>query len=133
MLSRTLAIIKPGLESKRTEILFKISTRFTIHRIIDFQMTDRHAREFYKHLSGEPFFEELVKYMTSGPSTIMILFRENAISEWRNWIGPTDPKECELKHLRYMYGGALPKNAFHGSVNKTEAEREIKFFFGKNV
>ena len=67
--------------------------------------------------------------MTSGPVVVMILRHENAVEEFRKFIGPTDPAKAEKGTIRNMYGVSVQMNAVHGSDCDENALREAAFFF----
>lgn len=56
-------------------------------------------RHFYSHLQEEPFFDDLVQFMTSGNSHVLVLTKgrtgDNIISEFRDLIGPTEVEEAK--------------------------------------
>lgn len=54
------------------------------------QLTRDRAELFYGEHKGKPFFEGLISFMTSGPAVAMVLAKENAIKEWRSFMGPTN-------------------------------------------
>ena len=74
---------------------------------------------------------ELVKYMTSGPIVAAILEKDNAVIEFRNLIGSTDPNEAENGTIRKEFAESKAKNAIHGSDSDKNAKIESDFFFSK--
>lgn len=78
------------------------------------------AHEFYDEHKGKFFFNRLVTFMTSGPSILHILARENAIQTWRAMMGPTKVFKTVHSHpdtIRGLYGLSDTRNATHGSGN----------------
>ncbi|XP_055410715.1 nucleoside diphosphate kinase homolog 5 isoform X1 [Bubalus kerabau] len=78
------------------------------------------------------FFPNLTAYMSSGPLVAMILARYNAISYWKELLGPSNSlvaKETHPDSLRAIYGTDELRNALHGSNDFAAAEREIRFMF----
>lgn len=64
---------------------------------------------------------------------MMILSKENAISEWREMMGPVDPelaKEVNPNSLRAHFAKSILENAVHGSSNSEHAMDNIGFIFG---
>lgn len=62
----------------------------------------------------------------------MVIAKPDAIAEWREVIGPTNPtraREEQPESLRAKYGTDQTRNAVHGSDSYFSAEREIKFMF----
>jgi nucleoside-diphosphate kinase len=51
---------------------------------------DVQAKNFYKEHDGKPFYEGLVKFMTSGDAVVMVLEKEDGIKSWRSLMGPTN-------------------------------------------
>ncbi|XP_031489731.1 probable nucleoside diphosphate kinase 5 isoform X3 [Nymphaea colorata] len=133
---RTLAMIKPdGVVNKYADTIKKIimESGFDIVREMMVQLDESNATIFYTEHSHKSFFPDLVKYMTSGPVYVMVLEKVNAISEWRNLIGPTDARKARISHpssIRAMCGVDLQRNCVHGSDTHESAIREIIFFFG---
>ncbi|NXF32991.1 TXND3 protein, partial [Nyctibius bracteatus] len=118
----TLALIKPDAAKKhKDDIMQKVKDAgFTISKIKEEALTREMAMQFYKDHEGKPFFEDLVTCMTEGPSVIMILSKENAVEEWRQLIGPSDPevaKETSPESIRAQFAQDILSNAVHGSSN----------------
>jgi len=59
----------------------------------------------------------------------MILRRENAVEEFRNLLGNTDPEKAEPGTIRKIYAISVRMNAVHGSESDESARREADFFF----
>uniref|UniRef100_A0A674KHG7 Nucleoside diphosphate kinase-like domain-containing protein n=1 Tax=Terrapene triunguis TaxID=2587831 RepID=A0A674KHG7_9SAUR len=98
--------------------------------------THEMATQFYKAHEGKPFFDQLVNYMSEGPSVIMILTKENAVEEWRQLMGPTDPdvaKKSSPDSLRAQFAQDILRNAVHGSSNKDHALKSIEYVFGESL
>ena len=78
-----------------------------------------------------PFFEELIEFMSSGPIIAMVLLKENAVADFRELIGATDPAEAAEGTIRRMFATSKSHNAIHGSDSDENAERESAFFFSR--
>ena len=87
------------------------------------------AQEFYAVHSERPFYGELVDYMTSGPIIAAILEKENAVTDFRNLIGATDPAEAADGTIRKYYAESKGRNAVHGSDSDENAAIEGEFHF----
>lgn len=132
MIERTFALIKPdAVAAGRTgDIIALIELNgFTVARMEKRQLTREFAETFYGVHKSRPFFGELVDYVTSGPIVALMLERENAILEWRNLMGATDPKKASVGTLRRMFGTHIGSNATHGSDAPETAKFELQLFF----
>ncbi|XP_054888436.1 thioredoxin domain-containing protein 6 isoform X2 [Poeciliopsis prolifica] len=137
--SYTVAIIKPDAvaHGKANEIIMKIQDAgFEILAHQERMMTEMEARDFYQHKAAEACFEDLVQFMSSGPSHILVLSQidsmANIIPAWREFIGPPDIEEARREKpesLRAQYGTETLFNAVHGSADSDQASRELAFFF----
>jgi nucleoside-diphosphate kinase len=95
-------------------------------------MTREQAETFYAVHRGQPFFEELVEFMTSGPVVVQVLEGENAISKYRDIMGATDPSRASAGTIRKTYAVSIAENSVHGSDAADTAMREISQFFCGN-
>jgi nucleoside-diphosphate kinase len=95
------------------------------------RLSDRQAGAFYEVHRGRPFYEELVRFMTSGPCLPMALEREDAVAHLRTVIGATDPAEAAAGTIRKLYAESKGRNAIHASDSQENAIREIGFFFSE--
>lgn len=87
------------------------------------------AKRHYAMHSGKPFFEGLIKYITSTPVTAIIFQGENAVDVIRKTMGATDPAQADPGTIRADFGTDIQNNAVHGSDSLESAEKEIKLFF----
>ena len=87
------------------------------------------ASGFYAEHEGRPFFNDLKKFMTSGPVFVQVLEGEGAIQKNRELMGSTNPQEADPGTIRADFANSIDANAVHGSDSKTSALREINYFF----
>jgi len=131
----TLTMIKPGAFRKGyTGPILKMINEAGF-RIIAMKLTQlsvRQAEEFYIIHRSKPFYESLVEFMSSGPIIAAILQKENAVEDYRNLIGATNPENAEDGTIRKKYAESLEMNAVHGSDSDANAEIEANFFFAKS-
>jgi nucleoside-diphosphate kinase len=71
----------------------------------------------------------LVKFMTEGPTIVMALEREDAIRQWRETMGATNPAKAAEGTIRKRFGTSIERNCVHGSDAPETAETELRFFF----
>ena len=131
-IEQTLSIIKPDAVERSLENEIKnifTSNGFKIIKEKKIQLTNSEAEEFYKVHQTKPFYKDLCEYLSSAPIVVMVLQKENAISENRSLMGATDPKKAEDKTIRKLYGISIDKNSVHGSDSVENAKKEIDFFF----
>lgn len=131
-MEKTLSIIKPdGVEKKLIGTIFKKfeDNGFSIVKIKHLTLTPAQAGDFYSMHKDRPFYEELVKFMTSGPCVPFVIEGENAVTKVREIMGATNPEEAAAGTIRAEYADSIDKNIIHGSDSSESAEREILFFF----
>lgn len=132
--SQTLAIIKPDAVSsgKLGPIIAHIEKAgFKIREAQLIRMGREQAEAFYEVHRGRPFYDELVKFMSSGPCFPIALEKPDAVAAFRATIGATDPAEAAPGTIRKLFAESKGRNAVHGSDSDENAAREIAFFFGK--
>lgn len=128
----TLAIIKPDAVAagKAGAILAHLEAAgFELVALKMVRLTEAQARAFYAVHRERPFYDSLVRFMTSGPVIPMVLCRENAIARLREVMGATDPAKAEAGTLRQLYATDIERNAIHGSDAPETAAVERPFFF----
>lgn len=129
---RTLAIIKPdAVEKNRIGVILAHleAAGFVVRDMRMERLAPERAREFYAVHAGRPFYESLVRFMTSGPCVPLVLEQENAVAGLRTTIGATDPAQAEDGTVRRLYAESVERNAIHASDSPENAAREIEFFF----
>ncbi len=132
--NKTLTMIKPVAVQNGYigPILHKINEAgFRIAAMKFIMLTEKQAKAFYVVHKDRPFYESLVKFMSSGPIVAAILEKENAVEEFRKLIGPTNPADNKGETIRKLYGTSLQANAVHGSDSDDNAEIECSFFFSR--
>ena len=135
MKQRTLAILKPDcLEAKVTgKVLDRIlAAGFEIIAMKMVKMDAKTAGEFYRVHKGKPFYDELVQFMSSGRCIPLVLEKENAIQDFRELIGKTNPAEAAEGTIRREFATSVQNNIVHGSDSEENARFEIGFFFSES-
>ena len=130
--NRTFTMLKPdaienGHMGKIIDMI--INAGFQIKAMKYTSLSVAQAQEFYAVHSERPFYGELVEYMTSGPIIAAILEKENAVIDFRNLIGATDPAEAAEGTIRKYYAESKGRNAVHGSDSDENAAIESEFHF----
>lgn len=129
---RTLSIIKPDAVAKN--VIGQIYSRFENGglKIVAARMmhlSTEQAQAFYAVHKARPFYNDLVKFMTTGPVMVQVLEGENAIARNRELMGATNPKDAAPGTIRADFADNVEANAVHGSDGPDTARDEIKFFF----
>jgi len=133
--NRTFTMLKPdaienGHMGKIIDMI--INAGFHIKAMKYTSLSVAEAQEFYAVHSERPFYGELVDYMTSGPIIAAILEKENAVADFRNLIGATDPSEAAEGTIRKHYAESKGRNAVHGSDSDENAAIEGEFHFSSS-
>ncbi len=130
--NRTLAIVKPdavanGHLGAILAHLEREAYRMLAGRLV--RLTRAEAGSFYEVHRGRPFYDELVRFMTSGPCFPLVLEKQDAVAAFRATIGATDPAEAAPGTIRKAFAESKGRNAVHGSDSDENAAREMAFFF----
>ncbi len=134
--NRTLTIIKPdAFNSGKAGLIIAHLEKagFTIRAARVLHLSTQQAEQFYDVHRARPFFGSLVTFMTQGPCMPIVLERDNAVSELRNVIGSTDPKDAADGTIRKLYAVSKESNAIHASDSDENAQRESTFFFAETT
>ena len=134
-MERTFVMVKP--DGVQRGIVGEVLQRFESKGLklvaakfmkIDEELASKHYGE---HI-GKPFYEPLVKFITSGPVLAMVWEGKDSISTVRTVVGKTNPADAGPGTIRGDYGMTTGRNIIHASDSPTSAEREINLFFQKN-
>ena len=129
---RTFAIVKPDAVrgKKMGAIVARIEEAgFTVLAAKLMHMTAAQAGGFYAVHRDRPFYASLCRFMTEGPSLVMVLEADNAIAKWRELMGATDPAKAAADTIRKEFASSIEANAVHGSDAPETAAFEIGYFF----
>lgn len=134
-MERTLAILKP--DCVRKNLIGKVISHieeagFKIVAMKMVKLTPEQAGAFYYVHRERPFYNDLVRFMSSGRVVALVLEKENAVEDFRKLIGATDPKEAEEGTIRRLYADSKQENIVHGSDSVENAKIEISFFFSQS-
>ncbi len=130
---QTLSIIKPdGVQKNLIGEIYgrfeKAGLQIVAARMV--RLSKERAEDFYAVHKERPFYNDLVRYMTSGPVMVQALEGENAINRNREIMGATNPAEAEKGTIRADFAESIEENIVHGSDGVATAAQEIAFFFG---
>ncbi len=131
-MEKTFLMIKPDAVKKNLigEILQR--TEDVGFKIVGLKMTElspAQVKRFYKVHKGKPFYEKLVRFVSSGPVVAVLLTRKNAVKKMREIVGATDPKRAKKGTIRRDLATDVTRNAVHASDSHKSFGFESKFFF----
>jgi len=132
MNDRTLIIIKPdGLQRRLAgEIISRFERKgLKIAAMKFLQITPELAQKHYAVHTGKDFFDRIVKYLSAGPTIIMVLEGPKVIEMSRKMMGATFGYNAEPGTIRGDFGTSQTFNLIHGSDSKESAEYEIGLYF----
>ncbi len=87
------------------------------------------AEAFYLIHKTKPFYQDLCLFMSSGPIVAAILEKDNAVDEYRELIGATNPEKAQDGTIRKLFATSMQQNAVHGSDSDDNVIIESDFFF----
>ena len=136
MIETTFAIIKPdAVAAKNSGKIIDLieKNNFDILGMQKLKLSTAQAEKFYEIHNQRSWFRELIDFMTSGPVVVMALAKPNAVIEWRNLMGSTNPAEAAQGTIRKLFGSNIGENATHGSDSVETSKIEIAQFFPELV
>ncbi len=131
---QTFTMIKPStFAANHTGAILKMINEagFVIKAMKITKLSAEQAGAFYEVHKERPFYNSLVKFMSSGPIVAAILEKENAVEDYRKLIGATNPANAAEGTIRKLFAISMEENAVHGSDSDENAIIESDFFFSK--
>jgi nucleoside-diphosphate kinase len=133
-IERTLSIIKPDATERNLtgQIIARLEAaglRVIGQKRIWWKKKD--AKKFYEVHKGQPYYKDLIVFMTSGPIVVQVLEGEDAIAKNREVMGATNPVDAAAGTIRKDFGVNHQKNSVHGSDSPETAKKEIALCFKK--
>ena len=129
---RTFSIVKPdAVASNNIGSIYQrfenAGLKIVASRML--HLSREQAENFYAVHRERPFYNDLVKFMTSGPVMVQVLEGDNAIARNREVMGATNPADAAAGTIRADFASSVEENAVHGSDAPETAQEEIAFFF----
>lgn len=87
------------------------------------------AEQHYGIHKGKPFYDGLIKYVTSAPVMAMVWEGPNAVAAVRQTMGATRPTEAAPGSVRHDFGLDVGRNLTHASDSVENAKGEIELWF----
>jgi nucleoside-diphosphate kinase len=134
-IERTCAILKPDCVRKELvgEVIRRIQDAgFHLLGMRMIKMSKAEAEGFYQVHADKPFFDDLTDFMSSGSCVPIALQKDNAIEDFRDLIGATDPSEAEEGTIRSDFADSIERNIVHGSDSPDNGIKEVNYFFSEH-
>jgi nucleoside-diphosphate kinase len=132
--NKTFTMIKPdAVEANNIGPILAMINKagFKILAMKYMRLTKEQAGQFYAVHKERPFYGELTEYMSNGPIVAAILTKDNAVADYRQLIGATDPTKADEGTIRKVFAKSIAANAVHGSDSDENANIESDFFFSQ--
>ncbi|MFH1257234.1 MAG: nucleoside-diphosphate kinase [Candidatus Diapherotrites archaeon] len=131
-MQRTLVIVKPdgvnrGLIGDITGIFERKGLKIVAMKMEKLKQSQ--LEKHYSQHSSKPFFKQLVGFMSSIPSVLLVLEGKEAVKVVRKMVGATNGREAEPNTIRGLYSMSTQSNLIHASESKEMADKEITLFF----
>ncbi|CAI5772986.1 nucleoside diphosphate kinase 7 isoform X2 [Podarcis lilfordi] len=130
---RTLALLKPDVALKLGDVIdMIIRAGFTITKAKMTKVSRAEAVDFYADHQAKPYYNELLEFMTSGPVVAIEILGDDAISRWKNLLGPANSSVARTdapNSVRACFGTDGIRNVAHGPDSFASAARELELFF----
>jgi nucleoside-diphosphate kinase len=129
---RTLVLVKP--DGVQRHLVGEVIARFErrgLHLVALKLMridNDLAARHYAEH-RGKPFFDGLLKFITSSPVVAMVWEGEDAVAQARAVMGATNPSAAAPGSIRGDLAVNIGNNVVHGSDSPARAAEEVALFF----
>ena len=131
-MERSLVLVKPdavqrGLMGEVILRLERRGLRLVAAKFIN--VSQELARTHYAIHLGKPFYESLIRYITSAPVMAMVWEGPNAISAIRQTMGATSPTAAAPGSIRHDFALEIGRNLTHASDNVENGEKEVALWF----
>ena len=131
-MERTLVLIKPdgvqrGLIGEIIGRLERRGLRLVAGKFM--QVSQELAETHYAIHKGKPFYDGLIKYITSAPVMAMVWEGPNAVGAIRQTMGATRPTDAAPGSVRHDFALEVGRNLTHASDSVENGEKEVALWF----
>ncbi len=131
-IERSFVMVKPDAVKRRLigdiiSRLEKVGLRIVAMRML--QLTKAMAEEHYAIHKEKPFFDGLVKFISSGPVVAMVVEGKDAVKRVRKLAGATKPMEAEVGTIRGDLAMEIGRNVVHAADSPENAKIEYSIYF----
>lgn len=129
---KTFVMVKPDGVHRRLigEVLIRlerVGLRVIAMKML--QLTQDMAEEHYAVHKGKPFYDGLIKYISSGPVVAIVVEGKNAVTRVRNLVGATNPLDAAAGTIRGDFGMEIGRNIVHAADSPENARTEYLIYF----
>lgn len=131
-MQKTLILLKPDCVHRRLvgTVIGRFEQKGLRLAALKLVQADRGlAERHYAVHQGKPFYDSLLKFLTSGPTVAMVWEGREAVAVARTLMGPTDGTKAPPATLRGDFAISVQNNLVHGSDSAENAEAEIALWF----
>jgi len=131
-MERSLVLVKPdavqrGLIGEVIMRLERRGLRLVAAKFI--AVSQELAQTHYAIHKGKPFYDGLIRYITSAPVMAMVWGGPDAIAAIRQTMGSTRPTEASPGSIRHDFALQIGRNLTHASDTLENGEKEIALWF----
>jgi nucleoside-diphosphate kinase len=131
---RTFAMLKPDTVQRGLigEVLLRLERKgFRLAAMKLIRVSTEQARRHYAVHEGKPFYDGLLRYITSSPVVALVLEAPDAVAQLRLLVGATKPNEAAPGTIRGALGTDMSNNLVHASDSLENAAYEIDVYFSE--
>lgn len=131
-LEREFVMVKPDgvkrrLVGETISRLERVGLRLVAIKML--HLTKAMAEKHYAVHKGKPFYNGLVKFISSGPVVAMVVEGKDAVQRVRKLVGATKPMEAEIGTIRGDFGMEIGRNVIHAGDSPENAKIEYSIYF----
>jgi nucleoside-diphosphate kinase len=131
-MERSLVLVKPDAVQRGLigEVILRLERRGL--RLVGAKfiaVSDELAKTHYAIHKGKPFYEGLIRYITSAPVMAMVWEGPNAIDAIRQTMGATRPTEADPGSIRHDFALEIGRNLTHASDTLENGVTEVNLWF----
>jgi nucleoside-diphosphate kinase len=131
-MERSLVLVKPdgvqrGLIGEIIGRLERRGLRLVAAKFI--QVSQELAETHYAIHKGKPFYDGLIKYITSAPVMAMVWEGPSAVIAIRQTMGSTRPTDAAPGSIRHDFALEVGRNLTHASDSVENGNKEVALWF----
>jgi nucleoside-diphosphate kinase len=129
---KTLVLVKPdGVQRGLIgEVILRLERRGLRLIAAKFMNVSQELAETHYGIhKGKPFYNGLIKYITSAPVMAMVWEGPNAVAAVRQTMGSTRPVEAAPGSIRHDFGLEVGRNITHASDTPENGLKEVELWF----